>query len=785
MIKASNFLVKFLHRVIDLTDFLCRNVERINWSDELVMSLRTQFRKVLPSISVTEQEALDAGDVWLEGSIYRGKPDFNALRAVPEATLSADEQAFMNGPVKELMGMIDDSVIQNSKHLPENILDFLKKERFFSLIIPKSYGGLEFSPYANSTIVGTIATKSSAVAVTVMVPNSLGPGELLMHFGTEEQRAHYLPRLANGTDIPCFALTSPEAGSDAGGIPDQGIVTKGIYNGQETLGLEVTWDKRYITLAPIASVLGLAFKVFDPNGLLGGKEELGITCALIPKSHPGVELGNRHDPMGIRFYNGTTRGNKVFIPMEFIIGGQKNIGRGWQMLVSCLGAGRGISLPALGVSTSQVALKSASEYAAVREQFGLSIGQFEGIQEKLADIAGKTYLQESMRVLTTEGLGMGLKPSVVTAIAKYHMTEIGRDVLDSAMDILAGKAIQNGPQNTLASGYVAQPIAITVEGANILTRNLMIFGQGVMRCHPHLQEMVESIHSEDADADSKFNKKFRQTVGYGISNGLRAFGLGLMPFMASSQSELPEVRRYEKAVMQLSSRLALFADFSLLVLGGKLKQAEMLSARLGDVMSYLYAAMASIKYYEQKVAESERAQAAPYFHYATRWALMSAENALHKFLDNFPASVPRKFLRVATLQFNHRMPKIDDNLIRELAGAAQHDTAFKSQITKLIKPISGDGHDINEQAYKAKMACLDLLKVLKKSLRSKQVKPGVRFVDTLDNALAANVIDTEQYAKLVDYNKKREKAIRVDEFDFDLNLIDDTLEAHGDIQKAS
>jgi len=525
------------------------------------MSLRTKLKKVLPSISVTEQEALDAGDVWLEVSIYQGKPDFSALRDVPAAKLTADEQAFLDGPVQELLGMIDDSVIQNGIHLPNDILEFLKKERFFSLIIPKSFGGLEFSPYANSTIVGTIATKSSAVAVTVMVPNSLGPGELLLHFGTDEQQAHYLPRLANGTDIPCFALTSPEAGSDAGGIPDVGTVTKGMYNGEEVLGLEITWDKRYITLAPIATVLGLAFKVVDPDGLLGGKENLGITCALIPKEHPGVELGNRHDPMGIRFYNGTTRGNKVFVPMDFIIGGQKNIGRGWQMLVSCLGAGRGISLPALGVSTAQVAFKSASEYAAVREQFGLSIGQFEGIQEKLADIAGKTYLQEAMRVLTTEGLGMGLKPSVVTAIAKYHMTELGRDVLDSAMDIQAGKAIQNGPQNTLASGYVAQPIAITVEGANILTRNLMIFGQGVMRCHPYLQSMVESIHSDDKNADAEFNGILRKTIGYSTANSLRAFRLGVLPFTAGANSALPEVRDYEKAVHKLSAKLAVYADF--------------------------------------------------------------------------------------------------------------------------------------------------------------------------------------------------------------------------------
>ncbi len=737
------------------------------------MSLRTKLKKVLPSISITEQEALDAGDVWLEGSIYQGKPDFDALRDVPAAKLSTEEQAFLDGPVKELLSMIDDSEIQNGVHLPDYILDFLKKERFFSLIIPKSFGGLEFSPYANSTIVATIATKSSAVAVTVMVPNSLGPGELLLHFGTKEQQDHYLPRLANGRDIPCFALTSPEAGSDAGGIPDIGVVKRGQFNGEEVLGLEITWDKRYITLAPIATVLGLAFKVVDPDGLLGGKENLGITCALIPKDHPGVELGNRHDPMGIRFYNGTTRGEKVFVPMDFIIGGQKNIGRGWQMLVSCLGAGRGISLPALGVSSSQVAFKGASEYAAVREQFGLAIGQFEGIQEKLADIAGKTYLQEAMRVLTTEGLGMGLKPSVVTAIAKYHMTEIGRNVLDSAMDIQAGKAIQNGPQNTLASGYVAQPIAITVEGANILTRNLMIFGQGVMRCHPYLQSMVESIHSEDKKADKEFNSILRKTVGYSVANSLRAFRLGVLPFTAGAKSSLPEVREYEKAAHKLSAKLAVYADFSLLVLGGKLKQAEMLSARLGDVMSFLYAAMASIKYYEQKVASSEREQAAPYFHYATRFALQSAEEALHKFLDNFPASGTRKFMRFITMNYSMKMPKISDDLIRELATQAQMDTAFKAQITHLVNPIEGDGHYINEQAYKAKMACLDLLKKVKKALRAKTIKPGVRFAETLDNALVASVINEEEYAKLIDYNKKREKAIRVDEFDFDMNLLDD------------
>ncbi|ABV86561.1 acyl-CoA dehydrogenase [Shewanella pealeana] len=740
------------------------------------MSIRTQLKKILPSISTTEQEALDAGDVWLEGSIYQGVPDFAALRDIPVATLSSDEQAFLDGPVATLLEMVDDFEIQRSTHLPENILNFLKENKFFSLIIPKSFGGLEFSPYANSTIVATIAAKSSAVAVTVMVPNSLGPGELLMHYGTSEQQDYWLPRLANGQEIPCFALTSPEAGSDAGGIPDIGTVTMGEYQGEKVLGLSVTWDKRYITLAPIASVLGLAFKVEDPKGLLGGKENLGITCALIPRSHPGVQLGNRHDPMGVRFYNGTTRGENVFIPMDFIIGGQKNIGRGWAMLVACLGAGRGISLPALGVSVSQASFKSSAEYAAVREQFGLSIGKFEGIQEKLADIAGKTYLQEAMRVLTTEGLGLGLKPSVVTAIAKYHMTELGRDILDSAMDIQAGKAIQCGPQNTLASGYVAQPIAITVEGANILTRNLMIFGQGVMRCHPYLQSMVESIHSNEKSADKVFNGILRKTVSYSVGNSLRAFKLGLLPFTASAASTLAEVKPYEQSVHKLASKLAVYADFSLLVLGGKLKQAEMLSARLGDVMSYLYAAMASIRYYEKKLTAAEQKEAAPYFHYATRWSLCQAEKALLDFLDNFPSSATRKFMRLVTVTYSAKMPKINDNLVRELAEQAQLNTEFKKNLTHLIKPVAGDGNDINEQAYLAKMVCLPLLAKVKKAIRAKTFKPGVRFALTLDAALEAKVITSDEHKLLQDYNLKRERAIRVDEFDFDMNLIDNKPE---------
>ncbi|MFC3093013.1 acyl-CoA dehydrogenase [Alteromonas sediminis] len=733
------------------------------------MSLRTNLKKVLPPISVTEQEALDAGDVWIESSIYQGKPDMQALRAVPTAKLSADEQAFIDGPVQTLLEMIDDFKLGNSEHIPQDILDFLGKNRFFSMIIPKKFGGLEFSPYANSTIVSMLASKSGAVAVTVMVPNSLGPGELLMHYGTADQQNYWLPRLADGRDIPCFALTSPEAGSDAGAIPDAAIVTKGTYNGEEVLGLSVSWDKRYITLAPIATVLGLAFKVFDPDGLLGDKVELGITCALLPKTHPGVELGNRHDPMGVRFYNGTTRGKDVFIPLDFIIGGQKNIGRGWQMLVSCLGAGRGISLPAMGVATAQTSFKGAAEYAFIREQFGLPIGRFEGIQEKLADIAGKNFLLEAMRVLTTEGLGMGLKPSVITAIAKYHMTELGRDVLNSAMDLQAGKAIQRGPQNTLASGYQAMPIAITVEGANILTRNLMIFGQGTMRCHPYLKEMVDLIHSDDSSADAQFNAVLRKTVSFSVKNAFRSLFNSYLTPIRKASTTLPEVKPYEKRVNALAAKLAPLADLSLAVLAGDLKKAELLSARLGDVMSYLYGAMAAIRFYEQRI--EDRKLALPYFEYAMQWSLQQAEQAIVNFVSNFPNAPARGLMRLLTNTYTNSVTGISDDLVRKLSLAAMQDNSVKDQLTHLVKVVPGDGNDINEQAFKAKHAVLPLLSKVQKALRKEPVVPFVSFENAINKLQEKGLVTADEAAKLNDYNEKRKLAVRVDEFTFDMDLL--------------
>ncbi|MFA3789569.1 acyl-CoA dehydrogenase [Aliiglaciecola sp. SL4] len=734
------------------------------------MSIRTSLKKVLPPISVTEQEALDAGDVWIESSIYQGKPDMQALRDIPTAKLSKDEQAFLDGPVKELLGMIDDFELQNSKHIPDEVLTFLKVNKFFALIIPKKFGGLEFSPYANSTIVATIAATSGAIAVTVMVPNSLGPGELLMHYGTEAQQNQWLPKLSIGEDIPCFALTGPEAGSDAGAIPDAAYVTKGTWEGEEVIGLSVSWDKRYITLAPIATVLGLAFKVFDPEQLLGDSLELGITCALIPKSHPGVELGNRHDPMGVRFYNGTTRGENVFIPMDFIIGGQQNIGRGWQMLVACLGAGRGISLPAMGVATAQTAFKSTAEYSFVREQFGVPIGRFEGIQEKLADIAGKTFVLEAMRVLTTEGLGLGLKPSVVTAIAKYHMTELGRDVLNSAMDVQAGKAIQRGPQNTLANGYAALPIAITVEGANILTRNLMIFGQGAMRCHPYLKEMVDLIHSDDNAADAEFNKVLGKTVKFSVANSFRSMLNSYVPFARSAKSAMPEVKKYEKRLNALSAKLAPLADLSLLVLGGDLKKAELLSARLGDIMSYTYAAMAVVRFYEQKV--SNRAEALPYFEYAIQWCLQQGEQALVNFVSNFPNTATRGLMRVLTNTYSSSVRGISDDLVRQLSSATMQQSSIKKELTHLVHSNVGDGNYINEQAFDAKHAAMPVLKKIQKQLRQTPVVPALTFEHIVNTFADKGLLTTDEVNLVMDYNEKRKLAVRVDEYTFELELVD-------------
>ncbi len=502
--------------------FFVRNI-RLQFVTRPVLAF---FRKVLPPLSDTEREAMEAGDVWWEAELFRGKPNWESLHAYGKPALSAEEKDFIDHQVMTALKMIDDyDIVNNRKDLPPELWEYFKKEGFFALIIPKKYGGREFSAYANSTIVSKLASRSVSAAVTVMVPNSLGPGELLTHYGTKEQKEHWLPALAKGEEIPCFALTGPEAGSDAGAIPDEGLVCRGEFQGEETLGLKLSWNKRYITLAPVATVLGLAFQMRDPDGLLGDKVNLGITCALIPTDHPGVKIGRRHNPLNMAFMNGTTQGEEVFIPLDWIIGGPQYAGRGWRMLVECLSAGRGISLPALATASGHMATKTTTAYSYVRKQFGMAIGQFEGVQEALARIIANTYQLEAARRLTTTGIDLKVKPSVVTAIAKYHMTELGRQVMNDAMDIQSGKGIQMGPKNYLAHGYMANPISITVEGANILTRSLMIFGQGATRCHPYVLAEMEAAGMEDnSEALERFDSLLMGHIGYALRNAFGSLG---------------------------------------------------------------------------------------------------------------------------------------------------------------------------------------------------------------------------------------------------------------------
>ena len=486
------------------------------------------FKTVLPAMSQTEKEALEAGTVWWEAELFKGKPEWKKLQNIADPKLSEAEQAFLDGPVNEVCEMVNDyQVTHELADLPPEVWQYLKDHKFFAMIIKKKYGGLEFSAYAQSLVLQKLTGVSSVLSSTVGVPNSLGPGELLQHYGTEEQRNHYLPRLAEGKEIPCFALTSPEAGSDAGSIPDYGVVCKGEWQGEEVLGMRLTWNKRYITLAPVATVLGLAFKLRDPDGLLGDQKDLGITCALIPTDLKGVEIGNRHFPLNVPFQNGPTQGDDLFVPIDFIIGGQKMAGQGWRMLVECLSVGRGITLPSNSTGGIKSAALATGAYARIRRQFKQPIGRMEGVEEPLARLAGNAYVMDAASNLTVAGIDLGEKPSVISAIVKYHCTHRGQRSIIDAMDIVGGKGICLGPSNFLARGYQGSPIAITVEGANILTRSMIIYGQGAIRCHPYVLNEMEAAYSESSDALDKFDSALAGHVSFTMSNLVRSLWFGL------------------------------------------------------------------------------------------------------------------------------------------------------------------------------------------------------------------------------------------------------------------
>src|SRR5499427_286689 len=593
------------------------------------------YLKLLPRMSQTEKEALEAGTVWWDGELFTGAPKWERLLATRPPQLSAAEQTFLDGPCEELCRMLDEWEITHERaDLPPQVWEFLKTRGFFAMIIPKRYGGLEFSAYAHSCVLAKIASRSVTCASVVAVPNSLGPAELLNHYGTEEQKDHYLPRLARGEEVPCFALTGPRAGSDAAAIPDTGIVARGMWQGREVLGLKLNFSKRYITLAPVATVIGLAFRMFDPERLLGGKTDLGITCALIPRNTPGVSIGRRHFPLNIPFQNGPIQGRDVFVPLDFIIGGPAMAGSGWRMLVEQLSVGRCISLPSNTTGAAKAAVWATGAYARIRNQFNTPVGRFEGVEAVIARMVGLTYTMDAGRSVTAGAIDGGEKPSVPSAMLKYHVTEMGRQVGNDALDIHGGKGICLGPKNYLARGYEAVPVAITVEGANLLTRSLIIFGQGAVRCHPFvLREMTAARNPDRRKGVDAFDRALFGHIGFTISNAVRSFIMAITHARFTSQPVEGPTGRYYQHIVRFSASFAFAVDVAMLALGGYLKKKENLSARLGDVLSCLYLASMVLKHHEDQGHPEEDL---PIVEWACRNLLYHAQEQLHGFLRNFP-----------------------------------------------------------------------------------------------------------------------------------------------------
>ncbi len=722
------------------------------------------FRKIMPEMSETEQDALDAGDVWVDGDLFQGDPDWKKILAIPKPKMTEEEQAFLDNQTETLCDMLDDWQIQQDMDLPEEVWAYIKEQGFLGIIIPKKYGGLEFSAIAHSTIVMKISSRSPGAAVSVMVPNSLGPAELLMHYGTDDQKDYYLPRLAKGKEIPCFALTGPTAGSDAGAMPDKGVVKMGIFEGKKVLGIEVSWNKRYITLAPISTVLGLAFKLYDPDKLIGVKEDIGITCALIPTSHPGVNVGDRHIPMKSAFMNGPTTGDKVFIPMDWVVGGQDFIGKGWRMLVELLSIGRAISLPASGVASGKLSFRLTGAYTRIREQFNTPIAYFEGVEEALARIAGLTYRLEATRQMTVNAVDLGVKPAVVSAIAKYHMTEMGRSLITDSMDVHGGRGVIMGERNYLATAYTASPISITVEGANIMTRNLMIFGQGAVRCHPWVYEEMQAVAATDKAAGLKqFDRAFFSHVGYTCSNFVRTFWLGLTGARFTASPVSGETDIYYKQFTRMSSALALVSDMAMVVIGGDLKRKERLSARLGDVLSHLYMATSVLKYYED---EGRQAADLPYVHWNCQNALAEIEHAFRNFLVNFPMPIVGSMLKVILFPWGKTYAKASDKLDHEIVKPMLTDNEFRERITEGVY-VGKSEDDVTgrvEIAFHKVLAAAPAELKLKRAVKKKEIEVMEDHDKFLTRALRKKIIDKDEKKLIKDAYLARMDVIEVDSY---------------------
>jgi acyl-CoA dehydrogenase len=710
-------------------------------------------RGALPPMSDTEREALEAGDVWWDADLFTGDPDWSKLLANAPATLTDEEKAFLNGPVDELCAMLDDWKINwEWRDLPGEAWDFIKKHKFFGMIIPKEFGGLGFSPYAHSEVVRKISSRSLTAAVTVMVPNSLGPGELLMRFGTREQQDRWLPRLADGRDIPCFGLTSPEAGSDAASMIDKGVICKGTFEGREVIGLKLNWHKRYITLGPVATLLGLAFKAYDPDHLVGSEEDLGITVALIPTHLPGVQIGHRHLPAMQVFQNGPNWGHDVFVPLEYIIGGQERLGQGWKMLMTALAAGRGISLPSLSAAGAAYAARTTGAYARIREQFGISISKFEGIEEPLARIAGTAYLLDAARRLTCAALNQGNHPAVISGIMKLHATERMRIVIDDAMDIHGGKAVIDGPQNYLGGLYRAVPVAITVEGANILTRNLIVFGQGAIRAHPYLLAEMNALRDEDrAWGLNAFDKLFWAHVGHSFKTLFRAWGRSWSGGLFAPAPEAGDATRFYRQLSRYSSAFAITADMALLTLGGALKRKEMISARLGDILSELYLLSAALKRWEEE--GRQQADLA-----ALEWCMANGfktiENRLAEILGNLPNRFVAVLLKFVLQPWGARVRGPSDPVVQACARLILEPSAARERLTPDLSHVDDDrGVARLEKAFALHTASEDIRKRL-----------HAARIDDWNEAVKKGVITQAEGDKLAAAHNAVMKVIEVDDF---------------------
>lgn len=724
----------------------------------------------MPSISPTEREALDSGTSWWEKELFMGAPNWETFNSYPYPKLSLEEQAFLDNEVETLCSMLDEWEIHEQKALPDHVWQYIKEHGFLGLIIPKEYGGRAFSSFAQSRVMSKIASRSLTTAVSCMVPNSLGPGELLLHYGTEEQKNRYLPGLARGEEIPCFGLTSPEAGSDAGAIPDTGVVCYGQFEGQEVLGLRMNFSKRWITLAPIATVVGLAFKMYDPDHLLGDQTEYGITCALLPASHEGVIVGPRHNP-GPPFMNGTVEGKDVFIPLDWIIGGVKNTGKGWRMLMECLAVGRGISLPALSTSTSEMTYLNVGAFSRIRQQFKISVGKFEGVQEATSEIASDTYMLEAFRYLVTCGLNQGGKPAVMTAIAKYYATERMRKVVNHGMDVVGGRAIQMGPRNFLASYYQAIPVSITVEGANILSRSLMIFGQGSMRCHPYLYEELQLLQAEDsAAALNPFDNLLFKHLGYTFNRTARSFAYAFTGgSSAAPQSAVDFTQPYYKIINRLSANFALTADMCLGLLAGDIKRKEMLSGRLADIHAHLFIASSILKYFEHsKKTEDERLHA----QLAVEKSLYTAQEAFFDLFANFPSGAAAGMVKLLCFPFGRPVQKPSDQLKQQVANSMMENNAFRQSLKKHVY------YNINENDVTGRMEStfnllLEIEKLwdrFKKAENKGQFK-GLSFAEHVADAQLQGFINDQEAEKLLHYNARRYDSMLTDIFDLHLNEV--------------